>query len=87
MFERKENHADYTISQAVIVRKENGKLPVMDGFVNGAATGDDTAAGSLIGILFEPDEARKKSSTQFANEVRQPILNTKNRLPQYLFSP
>ncbi len=48
---RETTNANYTISQAVIVKKENGKLSVMDGFVNGATTGDDTMTGGLIGSL------------------------------------
>ena len=44
-------NANYTISQAVIVKKENDKLTIMDGFVNGLASGDDTWTGSLIGSL------------------------------------
>ena len=48
---RETANANYTISQAVIVKKENGKLSVMDGFANGALTGDDTWKGSLIGSL------------------------------------
>ncbi len=45
------SNANYTISQAVIVKKEENKLTVMDGFVNGAMNGDDTWKGSLIGSL------------------------------------
>ena len=48
---RETTNANYTISQAVIVKKDNGKLSVMDGFVNGATTGDDTMTGGLIGSL------------------------------------
>ena len=48
---REASNANYTISQAVIVKKENDKLAVMDGFVNGALAGDDTWKGSLIGSL------------------------------------
>ena len=44
-------NANYTISQAVIVKKENDKLTIMDGFVNGAIAGDDTWKGGLIGSL------------------------------------
>ena len=51
-------NANYTISQAMIVKRENGKLNVMDGFVNGITTGDDTwmggMLGGLIGILGGP---------------------------------
>ena len=51
-------NANYTISQAMIVKRENGKLNVMDGFVNGLTTGDDTwmggMLGGLIGILGGP---------------------------------
>ena len=48
---RETSNANYTISQAMIVKKENGKLAVMDGFVSSAATGDDTWMGGLIGSL------------------------------------
>ena len=39
---REMSNANYTISQAMIVKKENGKPAVMDGFVSSAAAGDDT---------------------------------------------
>ena len=39
---RDASDAKYPISQAVIVKKENDKLTIMDGFANGALTGDDT---------------------------------------------
>ena len=42
---RETSNANYTISQAAIVKKENGTLNIMDGFVNGAMTGDDTWKG------------------------------------------
>ena len=45
-------NANYTISQAIIVKRENGKLNVMDGFVNGMTTGDDTWMGGLLGGLI-----------------------------------
>ena len=45
-------NANYTISQAMIVKRENGKLNVMDGFVNGLTTGDDTWMGGLLGGLI-----------------------------------
>lgn len=45
-------NANYTISQAMIVKRENGKLNVMDGFVNGITTGDDTWTGGLLGGLI-----------------------------------
>ena len=48
---RETSNANYMISQAAVVKKENGTLNIMDGFVNGAATGDDTWKGSLIGSL------------------------------------
>ena len=48
---RDTTNANYTISQAVIVKKENDKLTIMDGFVNGTMNGDDTWKGSLIGSL------------------------------------
>ena len=44
-------NANYTLSQAAIVKKENGTLNIMDGFVNGATTSDDTWTGSLIGSM------------------------------------
>ena len=49
---REAANANYTISQAVIVKKENGKLSMMDGFVNGATAGDDTMTGGLVGSLI-----------------------------------
>ena len=45
-------NANYTISQAMIVKRENGKLNVMDGFVSGMTTGDDTWMGGLLGGLI-----------------------------------
>ena len=45
-------NANYTISQTMIVKRENGKLNVMDGFVNGMTTGDDTWMGGLLGGLI-----------------------------------
>ena len=45
-------NANYTISHAMIVKRENGKLNVMDGFVNGMTTGDDTWMGGLLGGLI-----------------------------------
>ena len=48
---RETSNANYTISQAAVLKKENGTLNIMDGFVNGAAMGDDTWKGSLIGSL------------------------------------
>ena len=48
---RETTNANYTISQAVLVKTENDKLTIMDGFVNGAMNGDDTWKGSLIGSL------------------------------------
>ena len=44
-------NANYTISQAVIVKRENGQLNTMDGFINGKDANDDTLTGSLIGGL------------------------------------
>ena len=48
---RDTSNANYTLSQAAIVKKENGTLNIMDGFVNGGTTGDDTWKGRLIGSL------------------------------------
>ena len=42
---------NYLIYQGVIVKRENGKLNIMDGFVNSAATSEDTVTGGLIGSL------------------------------------
>ena len=44
-------NANYTISQAVIVKRENGQLNTIDGFINGKDANDDTVTGSLIGGL------------------------------------
>ena len=44
-------NANYTISQAAIVKRENGQLNTMDGFINGKNANDDTVTGSLIGGL------------------------------------
>ena len=44
-------NANYTISQAAIVKRENGQLNMMDGFINGKDANDDTVTGSLIGGL------------------------------------
>lgn len=44
-------NANYTISQAVIVKRENGQLNTMDGFISGKDANDDTVTGSLIGGL------------------------------------
>lgn len=43
-------NANYTISQAAIVKKENGHLNMRDGFDSGRET-DDTWKGGLIGSL------------------------------------
>ena len=48
---RDTTNANYTISQAVIVKRENGQLNTMDGFINGKDANDDTVTGSLIGGL------------------------------------
>ena len=48
---RETSNANYTLSQAAIVKKENGILNIMDGFVNGATTSDDTWKGSLVGSM------------------------------------
>ena len=49
---------NYLIYQGVIVKRENGKLNIMDGFVNSAATSEDTVTcgliGSLVGVLGGP---------------------------------
>ena len=44
-------NANYTISQAVIVKKEGGQLIAKDGFGNSAEASDDTWTGGLIGSL------------------------------------
>lgn len=43
---------DYTVSQAVLVKKENGAIRVLDTFDTGLETSNDTTAGSLIGSLL-----------------------------------
>lgn len=40
------------LTQAILVKKENGKLTAMDGFDTGADTLDDTAIGGLVGGLM-----------------------------------
>lgn len=42
----------YVISQAAIVKAENGKIVPQDAFDTGAETSNDTAIGGLIGALF-----------------------------------
>ena len=43
---------DYTVSQAVLVKKENGVIRTLDTFDTGLETSNDTATGSLIGSLL-----------------------------------
>ena len=43
---------DYTVSQAVLVKKENGAIRALDTFDTGLETSNDTATGSLIGSLL-----------------------------------
>ena len=40
------------VTQAVLIKKENGVLRTMDGFDTGANTMDDMAIGGLVGALF-----------------------------------
>lgn len=40
----------YLVSSAALVKKENGKCQVLDGFDTGAKTTNDTAKGGLIGM-------------------------------------
>ena len=50
-------NANYTISQAVVVKKENGQLNMRDGFDSGSETNDTWTGGligSLVGILGGP---------------------------------
>ena len=47
---RQSGSPNYTISQAMIVKKENGQITVKDGFVTGGGA-DDTWMGGLIGSL------------------------------------
>ena len=42
---------NYVISQAVVVKKENGKIVAQDGFDTGVTTANDTWKGGLIGSL------------------------------------
>ena len=46
---RDTSNANYTLSQAAIVKKENGTLNIMDGFVNGGTTG---ILGGPLGVLL-----------------------------------
>ena len=48
---RETSNSNYTISQAVIVKRESGKLEIQDGFNADASMGDDTWTGSLLGSL------------------------------------
>lgn len=48
---RETSNSNYTISQAVIVKRESGKLEIQDGFTADASMGDDTWTGSLLGSL------------------------------------
>ena len=40
------------ITQAMLVKKENGTLKTLDGFDTGENTMDDTAIGGMVGALF-----------------------------------
>ena len=44
--------AEYTISQAVLVKNEDGHFKRLDGFDTGAATRDDTRMGGILGALL-----------------------------------
>ena len=48
---RETSNSNYTISQAVIIKRESGKLEIQDGFNADASMGDDTWTGSLLGSL------------------------------------
>ena len=48
---RETSNSNYTISQAVIVKRESGKLEIQDGFNADASMGEDTWTGSLLGSL------------------------------------
>ena len=48
---RETSNANYTIYQAVVVKKENDRLNMRDGFDTGKET-DDTWNGGLIGVLL-----------------------------------
>lgn len=41
----------YVVSQAVLVKKENGRIRTLDAFDTGLETGNDTLTGGLIGGL------------------------------------
>ena len=43
---------DYLVSQAVLVKKEDGKLTMLDAFDTGKETRNDTAIGGLVGALI-----------------------------------
>lgn len=40
------------ISQAILVKKENGAVKVLEGYDTGANTSDDMAIGGIVGSLF-----------------------------------
>lgn len=42
---------NYVVSQAVLVKKENGRIRTLDAFDTGLETGNDTLTGGLIGGL------------------------------------
>lgn len=42
---------DYVVTQAALVKKENGRIVSLDAFDTGVETRDDTEAGGLIGML------------------------------------
>lgn len=41
----------FLVSQAVLVKKENGSLTTLDAFDSGIETGDDTLGGTMIGSI------------------------------------
>lgn len=42
---------DYVVTQAALVKKDNGRIVPLDAFDTGVETRDDTAKGGLIGML------------------------------------
>ena len=42
---------NYTVSQAALIKKENGAVTILDSFDTGIETSDDTAIGGIVGSL------------------------------------
>ena len=63
---RETSNSNYTISQAVIVKRESGKLEIQDGFNADASMGDDTWTGGSVGMMIggavDASDAAKNAS-------------------------